>query len=426
MRKLIAIILAILMILPVFSGCASNNGPSGDTGGDVTTTSGDPDNTSPSGDVTTTEEPNVEVSSVFKYLNNTYYKLTQEKKLKVVYTGGSVTSGYGATNQNTKSWRALITDWLKDSFPDAKVRDANAAIGGTGSYLANFRFEKDIASENPDLLFIEFCINDRYNAQDNKSVTRTSESLIQQAYALNPNIDIVYVLTFDQSTDKYDYPQLSAHRNVAKKYGLPFVQLNESFYDMLKETGDAFRDYFADGVHPNDAGYAFYAEVIKEFLASELIQDSPVKTALKAKETPAKNVSTLPLLLDAKMIYSNKIDLTGATGWAHQSQNFSYMGMKYIGRVFASKPGSKFTFTFEGTDMGLFFGAGPNMGKISCTIDGGKTIIIDGYKSSQNPKETIVAWNLEPGTHTIVIELLSEKNASSTGTNFEIGAILVN
>ncbi len=367
-----------------------------------------------------------EDTSMFEYLNNTYYKLTEDKELKVVYIGGSVTSGYGATDQNTKSWRALITDWLQDSFPSANVKGVNAAIGGTGSYLANFRFDTDVAPHNPDLLFIEFCINDRYNAQSIESVTRTSETLIRKAYALNPNMDIVYVLVFDQTTDRNDYDQLVAHRNVAQKYGLPFIQLNTRFYDMLKETGTQFRDYFSDGVHPADAGYAFYAEVIKEFLASELIQASPVKTKLNEKDVPSKNVSALPLMMNARMIYANKIDLSSSKGWSFQNQNFSYMGMKFSGRVFANTPGSKLVFTFEGTDMGLFFGAGPNMGKISCSIDGGEAFVIDGYKNMLNPKEAVVAWNLEYGTHTVVIELLSEKNADSTGTNFEIGAILVN
>lgn len=66
------------------------------------------------------------------------------------------------------------------------------------------------------------------------------------------------------------------------------------------------------------------------------------------------------------------------------------------------------------------------MGKISCTIDGGEPIIIDAYRANLNLKEMPIAWNLEAGKHTVVIELLTEKNDASTGHDFEIGALLVN
>ncbi|MBQ4137612.1 MAG: hypothetical protein IJD67_05815, partial [Clostridia bacterium] len=49
------------------------------------------------------------VSKPLEYLQNTYYRLTNDKKLNIVSVGGSVTDGYGATDQNTKSWRYLTT-----------------------------------------------------------------------------------------------------------------------------------------------------------------------------------------------------------------------------------------------------------------------------------------------------------------------------
>lgn len=68
-------------------------------------------------------------------LVNTYRKLTQDKKLNVVYFGGSVTAGYGSSDKEKYSWRALSAKWLCEHFPEADIRDINTAIGESGTFL---------------------------------------------------------------------------------------------------------------------------------------------------------------------------------------------------------------------------------------------------------------------------------------------------
>ena len=371
-----------------------------------------------------TQEPTKD--TVMKYLDNTYYKLKNDKELTIVYTGGSVTNGDGSTDRNTKSWAGLTTAWFQDHYPEADIKGVKTAIGGTGSYLASFRFESEIKPHEPDLLFIEFAINDAYNAQDYDSVVRTSETLVQKAYQLNPNIDIVYVLTFDEPRKIQNYVQLKAHMDVAKKYGLLYIKLSEPFYQMLYRTGTEFSDYFTDAVHPNDEGYQFYASVITEQLGKELseVAQTPPQ-ALHTVTLPDQILSKYPLMLNADMIYSDEIKLGMAYGWKHENNSYSWLGMRYNGRIFANTIGSKFTFTFEGTDFGIAYGIGTNMGILSCTVDGGTPVLIDACKTYSNPKEAIVAWNLPYGEHTVEIELIG-KNDASDGSNFEIGALLVN
>jgi lysophospholipase L1-like esterase len=93
-------------------------------------------------------------------LVNTYKKLTQDKKLNIVYFGGSVTAGYGSTDKEKYSWRALSAKWFRENFPEANIRDVNTAIGESGTFLGVYRLERDILSQAPDLLFIEYAIND--------------------------------------------------------------------------------------------------------------------------------------------------------------------------------------------------------------------------------------------------------------------------
>ena len=369
----------------------------------------------------------IQEDEMFKYLSNTYYKLTTDKKLNVAFLGGSVTDGYGSTNQSTKSWVFHVTMWLKETFPDAKVTSSKLSIGGTGSYLADFRFEREVKSKFPDLLFVEYAVNDLYCSRSYDEVVRTSETLVQKALAENPYMDIVYVLVFDKERGEVPYDTLRAHRDVANKYGFMCITMSRHFYDMLEETGDDYFKYFTDGVHPNDAGYEYYASVIIDRIKANIVpEDESViaPTELKAVVLPEENLSKEPLMLDAAMVYPNKIDLSNSNGWEYQrNENFSWLGTRYRGRIFATEIGARFEIEFDGTDLGLLYGIGPDMGVLTCTVDGGEPVIVKATAPNKNPAEMIMAWNLPKGKHTAVFELIG---ATPEGeSNFEIGAILV-
>ena len=93
-------------------------------------------------------------------LNNIVKKLKEDKKATIAYLGGSVTGGFGSSNANEFSWRALTGKHFKKQFPDAEINLVNAGYGGTGSGFARFRLQKDVLDYNPDLVFIEFAFND--------------------------------------------------------------------------------------------------------------------------------------------------------------------------------------------------------------------------------------------------------------------------
>ena len=93
-------------------------------------------------------------------LSNTVYKLKTDKKLNVLYYGGSVTVGVGSSSGN--SWAKKSEAWLKETYPDAEINCTNSAIGGTGVYYGNMRADSAVFAHKPDLLFVEFALNDKY------------------------------------------------------------------------------------------------------------------------------------------------------------------------------------------------------------------------------------------------------------------------
>lgn len=363
------------------------------------------------------------------FLKNTYYNLTVKKELTVGYLGGSVTSGYGASDQETKSWRGLTTSWLKEKFPQAEISAFNAAIGSTGSYSAAFRYQREVAAKSPDLLFIEFAINDKYNELTYEQSLRSTESVIRTAYDNNPYVEIVIVITADFwcRTDEYDnYRALKA---LAEKYDFMCVDIRKDFLSTLSDT--EYRSYMmsgTDGVHPNDSGYQKYFELIEKKLSRDIVLDSAQTVSYETKKLPSSNLSTQPLMLNADSVRPSEITFTANSGWTVKNEAFSTITSDrgYSSVLTATQADSEFSFKFIGTDVGLFYQKSPDGGKISVSIDGGTAQVIDSYQSNQNHSTVICGWNLAEAEHTVTVKLLSEKNSESTGSNFTIGALLLN
>ena len=94
-------------------------------------------------------------------LLHTFRRLTEDRELTVVYFGGSVTGGYGASNEKY-CWRSLIGKWICSEFSKANIRNVNRACGESGTCLGTYRLQMDVIPVHPDLVFVEYSINDYY------------------------------------------------------------------------------------------------------------------------------------------------------------------------------------------------------------------------------------------------------------------------
>ena len=211
-------------------------------------------------------------------LQNTYHRLKVDRELNVAYLGGSVTSGVGlsAADQSTKSWRGLTTGWLKESFPSATIRETNAAIGGTGSIFGAYRAMDDLKLTDeeykPDLLFVEFAINDKYDSPNDPAdyaddVKTYMETIVRTVRKYAPYCDIIFCFTTDKDMLATEYPTLKAHKAVASTYGIPTISLGarlvteegltygnwntSGFFDSWKQADGST---YYDIVHPSEAG----------------------------------------------------------------------------------------------------------------------------------------------------------------------------
>ncbi len=101
------------------------------------------------------------------YLNEIKTELQKEwpknRTINIVFHGHSVPAGYFKTPQvNTLSaYPYLFLEKLKPIYPFAVVNVIVTAIGGENSVKGAERFERYVLIHKPDLLFIDYALNDR-------------------------------------------------------------------------------------------------------------------------------------------------------------------------------------------------------------------------------------------------------------------------
>jgi hypothetical protein len=121
-------------------------------------------------------------------LPNFYRKIALADTLRVAYLGGSITAQPG--------WRVFSLKWMEKRFPRANFREINAAVGGTGSDFGVFRLEDDVLKFHPDLVMVEFAVNDDGAAED--KVIRSMEGIVRRIWQQDPRTDICFVYTLKQ------------------------------------------------------------------------------------------------------------------------------------------------------------------------------------------------------------------------------------
>lgn len=289
-------------------------------------------------------------------LYNTYYKLTNEKKLNVVYFGSSVTSGYGASDPEATSWRALTGKWFEDTFPYAKINNYNSCISASGTMLGAFRCSHDVCALDPDLVFIELSINDVYCSTEYNESILYYESIVRQIRENSPDCDIVAIYVSDQTHLRENptvlYEQALGAEKVAIHYNLPSVNLSSAVSSTFDYTDDTqWFNYFIDIVHPSDSGYEIYFNVIKEFLEAQLVYGDAYSLQPIIPELGPKLCETD---FSPKMYFVNELDILLNTNFSVSEESYWKTANPYPGYLYPTAADNLIVLSFSGNNAALF------------------------------------------------------------------------
>lgn len=200
------------------------------------------------------------------------YRLTQKlnaakngEEITCLFIGGSVTEGAQATERTPKGYQkgyAYCTyEYIRDNYgagDGSNVKYVNVGVSGTSSALGIMRVQGDVLDYNPDIIFIEFAVNNSTSIFDKQ----TFESLIRRC--LKAENEPAVVLLFSAAT--YAGQTQTYMWATGKYYSLPMMSMNDGLKVPQMLNAIKWSDFSGDSVHPGQEGHRLYAKAISKML----------------------------------------------------------------------------------------------------------------------------------------------------------------
>lgn len=201
---------------------------------------------------------------------------------------------FGDSTTATRGPLVVYSMLLEKELPAAgiPVKVVNSGIGGHTTQNAIARFDKDVLQHEPDLVVIQYGINDsavdvwrdppatqsrvsveQYDANLRKMIKQLKEKQIS-VILMTPN-SLRWIPRMKQLYGKPPYdpddPQgfnvllksyAAAARKIAKEENVPLVDVYAAFENYDKQDNQAADDLLLDGMHPNTKGQKLVADLL--------------------------------------------------------------------------------------------------------------------------------------------------------------------
>jgi lysophospholipase L1-like esterase len=190
------------------------------------------------------------------------------RTINLVFHGHSVPAGYFKTPvvNTLESYPFQVLKAIKAIYPFAVVNIINTSIGGENSISGEKRFKSDVLIHNPDVLFIDYSLNDRGVGLD--KAKQAWEKMIKAALKKNSKV-ILLTPSPDQTVNILDAnSDLEKHslqvRALADQYNVGLVDSYELFRGRVV-AGDSLVAYMSQVNHPNAKGDSLIAGGIMNY-----------------------------------------------------------------------------------------------------------------------------------------------------------------
>lgn len=182
-------------------------------------------------------------------------RLKAGQKQTVVVYGTSLTEG--------GRWTVSLKNWFEEKYP-GQVTFVNSGMSGQNSDAGIKHIQSRVIDKKPDLVFIEFAINDAH-VKFNLTPEHALDNLNKMVKAIrenNPQTAIVLQVmnpvwdnpknTNNSATNRPNYEAFCAnYRNYARDNKLPLLDHWVNWVKLRDKDPEKFKLYVTDGTHPS-------------------------------------------------------------------------------------------------------------------------------------------------------------------------------
>lgn len=211
-------------------------------------------------------------------LDRVMEKAESGENITIAYVGGSITEGYAAGSQSPLCYASLSAAEFQTAYcKGGTVTCQNNGLSGTPSILGNLRAESEVFPTNPDIIFIEFAVNDggEYEYQV------AYESLVRTALEQEQQPAVILLFTYMETGHTCQDNQ----QKIGEHYDLGMISVRDAIVPEIEAGRMQWSEYGDDDVHPSADGHALLAEFIKRYF--EMAVDAKDS---KSYEIPAETV----------------------------------------------------------------------------------------------------------------------------------------
>jgi len=295
-------------------------------------------------------------------------KIENGDTVTIVYFGGSIT--------HAKGWRYESENWFKERYQDVNFKFINAGIPGTSSFFGAFRTNKDVLRYDPDLVFIEFAVNDL--TIEDEIILKSFDGIVSKIFKSNVDTDICFIYTLEQSkldstSENSLFRSVRTMEKVADYYQIRSINFGTIVSKKVNDNSLIFKGdscyqgqipvFSSDGVHPYiETGHKIYADIFQDRIKKVLLNS-------KVNDKKLKQPFVQGNLENANMVALTKDQFKGS--WSllkdsiilaaiDDSSNTYYLG----------ESGSSITFKYKGNYLGVADIIGPQAGGIEVYLEG--------------------------------------------------------
>lgn len=224
--------------------------------------------------------------------------------------GGSITMGANVLKEDryAHAYAGILREWLENTF-NVNVNLVNAGIGATTSTFGVHRIEKDLLQYNPDLVVLEYAVNENESETTNK----TYEDCVRRILASGDDTALMLLFTVrynkltDNSYNKVTcyhpeeavsgtttyYNNQGAQMVIGNNYNLPMISYMDCIVPLIEDetftwkgTSNKSSNLTTDDIHPSYFGHQIIASLVTDYIAT-VAEGVTVETTTTKDTLPA-------------------------------------------------------------------------------------------------------------------------------------------
>ena len=336
-------------------------------------------------------------------------------EINIGFLGGSITEGRGAANVQD-CYVSQVYKWWYEAFPLAQINVINAGVGGTSSYLGVHRVDAELLVHKPDLVFMEFAVNDTFT----EFCMNSYENLIRKILMSESNPALVLLFATNAVGDSSQAVQAA----LGQYYDLPMISYGKAVTPEVEAGSFTWFQIAEDIVHPNNMGHSIFAGLITTYLEDLCAKLDTIEVdAARLQQYELPEPVTMQVYQNAHI--ENAATITPLEVLGYDVYDFNY---HFGDNWYSMQDGSYISFVVEASNIGILYQrtVEGTFGQYDVYIDDQYVKTLDGnyvefYGTETEAEELFASPDGGKAYHVIKIV----KNPTSFNTDFVIIGLLV-